>query len=233
MDLKSWRRPKRKPLPQLLDDPTARRMLRDVEMQDTPAIVADDKETVEDVERDRGHGEEVHRRNRFPVILKKRAPTFGWPGIPRRPLHPAGDGSLGDVKAQHEKLAVNARSTPGWVLRHHAEDQPPELPSTIFSCRPVFSPSRSCSSTCETQCGANLRLSWANDNERLLPRRPKVASEHPEQFVDGSESGLRMLALQDSQLLPESQVLKEQPSAGTKAAGQQSYTQPREAKHGP
>jgi len=56
-------------------------MLRDVEMQDTPAMVADDKETVEDAERDRGHGEEVHRRNRFPVILKKRAPTFGWPGI--------------------------------------------------------------------------------------------------------------------------------------------------------
>jgi hypothetical protein len=46
-------------------------MLRDVEMQDTPAIVADDKETVEDAERDRGHGEEVHRRNRFSVILKK------------------------------------------------------------------------------------------------------------------------------------------------------------------
>ena len=67
----------------------------------------------------------------------------------------------------------------------------------------------------------------------LLPRRPKVASEHPEQFVDGSESGLRMLALQDSQLLPELQVLKEQPSAVTKAAGQQSYTQPREVKHGP
>jgi hypothetical protein len=24
---------------------------------------------------------------------------------------------------------------------------------------------------------------WGNDNERLLPRRPKAASEHPEQFV--------------------------------------------------
>ncbi len=116
-------RPKRKRLPQLLDDPTARRMLRDVEMQDTPAIVADDKETVEAAERDRWHGEEVHRRNRFPVILKKRAPTVGWPGISRRPLHPAGDSSLGDVKAQHEELAVNARGAPCWVLRHHAEDQ--------------------------------------------------------------------------------------------------------------
>jgi hypothetical protein len=35
-------------------------MLRDVEMQDTPAIMADDKEAVEHAEGDRGHGEEVH-----------------------------------------------------------------------------------------------------------------------------------------------------------------------------
>src|SRR5215472_5962436 len=62
-----------KRLPQLLDDPTAGRMLRDVEMQDTPAIVTDDKEAVEDAEADRGHGEEVHGRNRFPVIPKKGA----------------------------------------------------------------------------------------------------------------------------------------------------------------
>ena len=59
-------------------------MLRDVEMQDTPAIVADDKETVEDAERDRGHGEEVHRRNRFPVILETRANVWlaGDPSAP-------------------------------------------------------------------------------------------------------------------------------------------------------
>ena len=84
---------------QLLDDPTARRMLRDVEMQNTPAIVADDKETVEDTERGRGHSEEVHHGNRFPVILKKCAPTLGWPGFSGRPLHPARDGSLGDVQS--------------------------------------------------------------------------------------------------------------------------------------
>jgi hypothetical protein len=46
MDQKSWSRPKRKRLPQLLDDPTARRMLRDVEVQDTPAIVADEQEAI-------------------------------------------------------------------------------------------------------------------------------------------------------------------------------------------
>ena len=38
-------------------------MLGDVAMQDPPAIVTDDKETVEYAEGDRGHGEEVHGRN--------------------------------------------------------------------------------------------------------------------------------------------------------------------------
>src|ERR1700752_5014028 len=113
MDEKSGRRPKRKRLPQLLDDPTACRMLGDVEMQDTPAIMADDEEAVENTEADRGHGEEVHGRNRFPVIRKKHAPALGWLGVSPCPLHPAGDGTLGYIKAQHEKLAVNARSAPG------------------------------------------------------------------------------------------------------------------------
>src|SRR5690348_9424297 len=80
---RSWIRnlgaPKRKCLPQLLDDPAACRMLGDVEMQDLPAIVADDKEAVEDAEGDRGHGEEVHGRNRFPVIRKK--PRQRWVGF--------------------------------------------------------------------------------------------------------------------------------------------------------
>jgi hypothetical protein len=55
-------------------------------VQDTSAIMADDKETVEDGECDGGHGEEVHGRNRFPVIRKKRTPTFDWLGISWCPL---------------------------------------------------------------------------------------------------------------------------------------------------
>src|SRR5215471_5447333 len=85
-------------------------MLCDVEMHDAPAIVADDKEAVEDAEADRGHGEEVHGRNRFPVIRKKYAPALGW-GISRNALHPAGDGFLGDIKAPHEQF-MHARRAP-------------------------------------------------------------------------------------------------------------------------
>jgi len=61
---------------------------------------------------------------------------MGWLGISRRPLHPAGDGSLGDVKAQHEQFAVNARRAPGWVLRHHTEDQLSNVRRQFFSTDP-------------------------------------------------------------------------------------------------
>jgi len=80
----------------------------DVEMQDPPAIVADDKEAVEDAEGDRGHGEEVHGRNRFPVIRKKRTPAPGWLGISRRPLHPAGE----TVETQHDASEPQFQESP-------------------------------------------------------------------------------------------------------------------------
>ena len=72
-------------------------MLREVEVQDTPAIMADDKEAVEDAEGDRGHGEEVHGRNRFPVVRKKGAPQR-W----------AGWGSLGARFIQREMVLSEA-----------------------------------------------------------------------------------------------------------------------------
>jgi hypothetical protein len=49
------------------------------------------------------------------------APGQFW--ISGRMLHPTGDASLGYIDAKHEELAVDAGSTPGWVFRHHPEDQ--------------------------------------------------------------------------------------------------------------
>src|SRR5207247_11369912 len=52
-------RPKGKRLPQLLDDPTARRMLPDVNVQGASTLVADHEAAVERVGRDRCPGELV------------------------------------------------------------------------------------------------------------------------------------------------------------------------------
>jgi hypothetical protein len=37
--------------------------------------------------------------------------------------HPARDAALGDVVAEHEQFAVDARSAPSWILRYHLENQ--------------------------------------------------------------------------------------------------------------
>ena len=79
------RRFKWKCLPQLLDDPHARRMLRDVDVRDASTIVAYDEEAVEHAERDRWHREEIHGRNRFPMVAKEGQPALGLVRTPRRP----------------------------------------------------------------------------------------------------------------------------------------------------
>jgi 2-polyprenyl-3-methyl-5-hydroxy-6-metoxy-1,4-benzoquinol methylase len=79
---------------QLLGDPTARRMLRKVNMQDAPPIMTDNEEAVEHAERNRWRCEEIHGRNRFPMVSKESQPALGPVEISRRSFHPTGDGSL-------------------------------------------------------------------------------------------------------------------------------------------
>jgi len=129
------------------------------------------------------------------------------------------DGSLGDVKAQHEKLAVTARSTPRWVLRHHAEDQLPNFlrqsfPTDLFSQLRDETPVQSKPSTMPADPGFG-----SDHKERLLAVRPEPGREHPEELVKKAESRFGMPALQYSKLLTKRQILNEQPSAGTNAAG--------------
>ena len=53
---------------QLLYDPTARRMAGNIEVQDAPAIMANNKEAIEKTEGDRRNGEKVHGRDGFAMI---------------------------------------------------------------------------------------------------------------------------------------------------------------------
>jgi hypothetical protein len=50
---------------------TARRTLRDVNVQDAPPIMTDDEEAIEHAERNRWHREEIHGGNRFPMVAKE------------------------------------------------------------------------------------------------------------------------------------------------------------------
>ena len=89
--------------------------------------MAEDEETVEYAESDGGNREEIHRSNGLTVIAEKRQPTFAEFWVSRCAPHPAGDGSFGNVKAEHEEATMKARSTPDRVLRNHLEDQLADL----------------------------------------------------------------------------------------------------------
>src|SRR5215471_15503331 len=98
-------------------------MARDIDVQDATTIVPDDEETIEDAERDRGHGEEIHRRDGFAMVPQEGKPPFGWFGIPRCAVHPSGNRSLRYIESQHPEFTVNAWRAPGGVLGDHPEDQ--------------------------------------------------------------------------------------------------------------
>src|SRR4029077_9869378 len=110
---------KGKRLPQLLDDPTARRMLRDANVQDASPIMTDDKKAVQHAEGNRWHREEIRGRNRFPMVAKEGQPALGLVRTSRRSLHPTGDGSLGKIKTEHVEFPMDPWCSPGWVLGNH------------------------------------------------------------------------------------------------------------------
>jgi len=177
-------RSKRKRLPQLLDDPQARRMPGDVEMQDASTIVADDEKALEDAECDRWHGEEVHRGNSFAVVPQKRKPALGWLRVPRRSFHPTGDRSLRDIKTQHEKLAMDARCSPGWVLGNHPEDQLADFSRRLPSSNPRPHSGDQPPVQAETGPVPADHCFRGNDDKGALPTRPEPADGNPEEPVE-------------------------------------------------
>src|SRR5271156_2811944 len=80
----------------------------------------------------RWHREEIHGRNRFPMVAKEGQPALGPVRSSRRPLHPTGDGSLGKIQTEHAQFSVDARRSPGWVLGTHPENQFPNLLRRLF-----------------------------------------------------------------------------------------------------
>ncbi|HYL16723.1 MAG TPA: hypothetical protein VEV41_27050, partial [Terriglobales bacterium] len=73
-------------------------------------IVANNEEAVQQLERGRRDGEEIHGCDGVAMIANKGLPAPGQSWISGRSLHPAGDASLGCIEAKHEQFAVDAGS---------------------------------------------------------------------------------------------------------------------------
>src|SRR6476469_8802928 len=95
-----------KSFPELLCSPLCSRVCGYSEVKDTPTLVRQDKEDVQNLKTDGRHGEEVHGYKALPVIFEKSPPPLGRRlAVPNEILAHAG---LPDVDAELEQLAVHA-----------------------------------------------------------------------------------------------------------------------------
>src|ERR1700739_34585 len=79
-----------------------------VPVHNLPSLVANNKEAVQQLERDCRDSEEIHGGNRVAMIANKGLPALGKFWISGRTAHPAGDRALRYVEAEHEEFAVDA-----------------------------------------------------------------------------------------------------------------------------
>jgi len=199
---------KRKRFPQLLDHPLARRMLGDVDVQDTPTIMTDHEKAVQHAERDRRSREKIKRRDGFPMIAQKGEPTLGSLRISRRSFHPTRDRSLGNIETEHKKLAMNARRSPRRILSHHAEDQIPNFLRSLSSPDwPSYFRNQLPIQPEASAVPPDHRLR-RHDNESLFPSGPEPSRQNPEKLVGHRQSRLWMFSFQRRELLAKSQVFQ-------------------------
>jgi hypothetical protein len=183
-------------------------MARDVPMQNSPSVMCDDEETIENAECERRHREEVHRGDSFPMIAQKCHPSFGRLRVSLRSPHPAQDGSLRDIEAKHLQLTVNAWST---QVGFSATMRKMSSRNSTLTRLPLGQDLRRES---HVQCALNpvrCQLTTVSGWTRInacFPSLPESSKHHPVQPVMNCKSRLRIPLPQDCKLLPKRQIFQ-------------------------
>ena len=190
---------------ELLGRPGGGGMRGDVEVDYAPAVMGKHNENEQDTEANGGHGEEVDRDEVADVIGEERPP--GLRGLGTTLRHEAGDGALGDVDAELEKLAVDARRTPQGIGRGHLPDECGDLGADAWAASAVptrkVSPVLTEAAALPAQDGVG-----GDDDQRLPPAGPESGQAGPEQAVSCAELRTGSCSLVDGELLAQGQVLE-------------------------
>ena len=109
----------------LSGDPVGRRIGGDVDPDQVASLKPDDHQAIEQLEADGRHDEQVDRTDVRDVIAQEGLPALRW--RPASSDHVLGDGRLGDLEAQLEQLAVDARRTPKRVRLAHLANEGAQL----------------------------------------------------------------------------------------------------------
>ena len=103
---------------------------------------------------------------------------------------------------------MDARCTPSWILRHHLEDQVTDLFGDSTATADSFSHSAEHGPIqFEPSLVPPHHGLWEDENERFFPVGPETARHDPEEFIEWTQPGSRVLAFQDGELLAKGEVL--------------------------
>ena len=168
---------------QLLDDPVCSRVAGDVEMQDLSPPLFDDEKAVQQLERDRGHGEEVESHDHVAVVSEEGQPPLARVATAIDPPKISGDGPFGDDEAELLKFSVDLRGSPVRVLFGQTSDQRPDLFGGLRPAAPR--PGTPAPKEPKTRAmPADDRLGL-DDDEDVGPTVPEAAEGGPEEPVQG------------------------------------------------
>src|SRR5262249_39981099 len=95
----------------------------------------DDHQPIEQPEAGGGHDKQINRANMRDVIAKESLPALRWRFAPSD--HVLGHGRLGDLEAQLEQLAMDARRTPQRVRLAHLAYESTHLGRDLRSTRAI------------------------------------------------------------------------------------------------
>ncbi|SRR6266567_9491300 len=87
-------------------------MTSDVEMQDLAPSMLDHKETIQELEINRGHRKEIHGDDHFAMVGQESEPAFRWIAATPRMSQISGHGALRDLEPPASKARRGSSARP-------------------------------------------------------------------------------------------------------------------------
>src|SRR5262245_41547517 len=183
-------------------------MARHLEPQHLPPAVAQHQKREQSLKRQGRNHKQVNGRDRLRVVAEECLPTLRRRSTPH---HVFRDRRLGDLKAEHQQLAMDSRCSPLWVFPAHPSNKIAQLASDLWPPCPLPrfpAPERRETSTMPAKDG--LRL---NDMRRTEQAWPEPGQPHHQGPVTAAQSEARRRTPQgDAELMAKEQVLDFKPA---------------------
>jgi hypothetical protein len=201
----------------LLSGPAGGRMLGDIEMDDSSAMMSEHDENEEYTQACRGNREEIEGDEISDMVGEERPPGLWRLRAPLR--HQPGHGALTEVDAELEELGMDAWRTSQGIRRGHTPDQSLDfrIDGRATSGRTARELGPVLTKTTPLPSQHSVR---SHDYEGLLPPGPDSGQPDPEEAINSAEGRPHHRSFVHEELLTQGQILESQLAVAAKEEGE-------------